>query len=54
MKGLILAGGYGRRLRPLIYSGAKQLLQVANKPIIFYGIESLVRTGIKELGLDDE
>jgi glucose-1-phosphate thymidylyltransferase len=51
MKALVLAGGSGSRLRPITHTSAKQLLPVANKPVLFYGLEALRDAGISKAGI---
>jgi glucose-1-phosphate thymidylyltransferase len=51
MRGLVIAGGHGTRLRPLTHTSAKQLIPVANKPVIFYALEDLASAGIREVGV---
>lgn len=51
MKALVLAGGSGTRLRPITYTSAKQLIPVANKPVLFYGLEAISDAGITDVGM---
>ena len=51
MKALVLSGGTGSRLRPITHTFAKQLIPIANKPILFYGLEAIAAAGIKEVGV---
>jgi glucose-1-phosphate thymidylyltransferase len=51
LKGLILSGGRGTRLRPITHTSAKQLVPVANKPVLFYGIEAMAEAGIDQVGI---
>src|SRR5260221_2997803 len=51
MKALVLSGGSGTRLRPITHTSAKQLLPVANKPVLFYGLEAIRDAGITDVGI---
>ena len=51
MKALVLSGGSGSRLRPITHTSAKQLLPVANKPVLFYGLESIREAGVSDVGI---
>lgn len=51
MKGLILAGGHGTRLRPLTFTGNKHMIPIANQPILFYGLRHLAKAGIRDVAV---
>lgn len=51
LKGLLLAGGHGTRLRPLTYTGNKHMLPIANKPMLMYGFDQMRASGIKQIGV---
>ncbi|MFV2109734.1 glucose-1-phosphate thymidylyltransferase [Micromonospora sp. LOL_015] len=51
MKALVLAGGVGSRMRPITHTSAKQLIPIANKPVLYYGLEAIREAGIREVGI---
>ncbi|WP_020576476.1 glucose-1-phosphate thymidylyltransferase [Actinopolymorpha alba] len=51
MRALVLSGGAGTRLRPITHTSAKQLVPVANKPVLFYGLEAIAAAGIVQVGI---
>ena len=51
LRGLLLAGGHGTRLRPLTFSGNKHMIPIANRPMLFYGLQHLADAGLREVGI---